>query len=490
MDISVRVEKDFLGEMELEAGALYGIHSMRAVQNFPGQVPVFQEWYRAMGSVKKACYLTIQSFAKAVRDQYDIHSLPISLPGEDILQAMIGAAAEVESGMHAAHFIVPAFQGGAGTSINLNVNEIITNRSLQKMGFAPGRYDLIDPVEQANLFQSTNDVVPTALRVATMRLLVELETAINKLRQSFEEKEKTHRHALRVAYTQMQEAVPSSFGRLFSTYCDALSRDWWRVSRCAERIRVVNLGGSATGSGITVPVYFIREAVQQLQQVTGLPVSRAENLSDATANLDPLVEVHAIMKSHAVNLEKIAADLRLLASDIAGSHNLSIPQRQLGSSIMPGKVNPVIAEFVIGNSHRVYANDQLITTLCAQGCLELNAYLPAIGHALIESLKLLVASDNSLKASLVEGLTINREASHNNLLNSSAVATALLPYIGYNQAALLAREMKANGINLIEANHRLGLMEEDQLLQALEPEKLLKEGFHIHDIMPENGKGT
>ncbi len=191
-----------------------------------------------------------------------------------------------------------------------------------------------------------------------------------------EKLEKKYRNTLRIAYTQMQEAVPSTYGRLFSSYSDALSRDWWRVSKCLERIKVVNLGGSAIGTSIAVPKYFVAEVVSRLQQITGLPVTRGENLSDATSNLDPFVEVHGILKAHAVTLEKMANDLRLLASDIHGGHSLSIPKKQTGSSIMPGKVNPVIPEYVISCAHRVYSNDQLIAGLSAQGCLELNAYLP------------------------------------------------------------------------------------------------------------------
>ena len=200
----------------------------------------------------------------------------------------------------------------------------------------------------------------------------------------------------------MQEAVPSTFGRLFSSYSDALSRDWWRVSKCLERIKVVNLGGSAIGTSVAVPKYFVSEVVARLQQLSGLPVTRGENLSDATSNLDPFVEVHGILKAHAVNLEKMVSDLRLLASDVYGTHSLTIPKKQVGSSIMPGKVNPVIPEYVISCAHRVYSNDQLIAGLSAQGCLELNAYLPVIGHAMLESLKLLISADNTAAAHLLQ----------------------------------------------------------------------------------------
>jgi len=382
-----RTEHDSLGPLQVPAFVLYGIHSMRAVGNFPDRTSFHLEWYKAMGVVKLACYKAYRSFSLAVAERNT--ELPFKLLEKGIIEALEFAAVEVSEGSHFTSFIVPAVSGGAGTSINMNVNEIIANVALQKLGLELGSYEVIDPIETANIYQSTNDVVPTALKVAVMQLLGDLESGINTLRQRIEITEGKYRNELRIAYTQMQEAVPSSYGMLFSTYSEALSRDWWRVSKCFERIKIVNLGGSAVGTGIGVPKYFIMEVVPVLQNLTGLPVTRNENLADATNNLDSFVEVHAILKAHAVNLEKMVSDIRLLASDVAGVHGLQIQQRQVGSSIMPGKVNPVIPEFVISAAHKIYSNDMLITSLSAQGCLDLNAYLPVIGHALLESLKLL-----------------------------------------------------------------------------------------------------
>ena len=281
----------------------------------------------------------------------------------------------------------------------------------------------------------------------------------------------------------MQEAVPSSYAMLFSTYNEALSRDWWRVSKCFERIKVVNLGGSAIGTGISVPRYFIMEVVSTLQRLTNLPITRSENLSDATNNMDSLVEVHAILKSHAVNLEKMVSDLRLLASDVVGKNDLSIPRKQVGSSIMPGKVNPVIPEFVISVAHKVYANDVLITSLSAQGCLDLNAYLPVIGHALLDSIKLLIAVNKTLKENLFKGLEINSDIAEDKLYHSPAITTALSPYIGYNNAAKLAKEMKKTKKDIFRVNSKLKLIEPDRLEKILAPENLLKLGFTLKDIV-------
>jgi aspartate ammonia-lyase len=484
----MRSESDFIGTLEIDDNALYGIHSLRAARNFPDTTRFQAEWYQALGTVKRACLITYARYSKAVKAKYPEASLPVPMIDSRIIDALIEAAEEVENKRHFEFFIVPAIQGGAGTSINMNVNEIMTNRALLKVGHKPGEYRHIDPIEQANIYQSTNDVIPTSLKVALLRLFQKLENSINTLRSAMEDKEKDSRSSVRIAYTQMQEAVPSSYGRLFSTYCDALSRDWWRVSKCFERIKPVNLGGSAVGTGITVPRYFISHVVQTLQEITGLPLTRAENLQDATCNLDALVEVHAILKAHAVNLEKIVSDLRLLSSDMMKNREVQIPQLQVGSSVMPGKVNPVVPEFVISAAHKIYSNDQLISGLCALGCLDLNAYLPVIGHAMIESLKLMIACDETLRINLINGLRVNTKVAGDNLFFSPAISTALLPLIGYNQSARLAREMKEKHFSILEANRILNIIPEERLLKILEPENLLKEGFSMDDILKNHGK--
>lgn len=480
--METRVEKDFIGEIEIPAGALYGIQSLRAKQNFPFVAAFPREWYMAMGMVKLACYVTYKKFSEAVVKKYGNSSELISLIPAQILEAMVGAAEEIKQGLHFDHFIVSAISGGAGTSINMNINEIIANRALVKLGLHPGNYDIIDPIERANIFQSTNDVVPTALKVALLKMLAELETTINQSRSHFETLEKEHRNSMRIGYTQMQEAVPTTFGRLFSTYNEALSRDWWRVSKAWERIKVVNLGGSAIGTGITAPRFFIAEVVQNLQEITGLPVTKAENLSDATSNLDSLVEMHAILKAHAVNLEKIASDIRLLASDLAKEKTVAIPKMQIGSTIMPGKVNPVISEFIISASHKIYSNDMLISSLAGQGCLELNAYLPVIGTALIESLRLMVAANQTLQQNMLKGLVVNEKAAWESMLKSPSVTTALVPFCGYKAAAILAGTMKENNLDIFEANKKINLLDAEKLEQILCPSFLLKEGFTLDDL--------
>ena len=479
----MRTEHDFLGELQLPDNALYGIHSLRAKENFPDTTPFHKEWYQAMGQVKLACYNTYEKFRQAALERFSEQEIPVQFISDDITKSLAHAARQVAKAQHFDQFIIPAVQGGAGTSINMNVNEIISNLALQQLDDQPGNYERVDPFEHANVYQSTNDVVPTALKVATIRLLEELEEAINNLRFQVEKTESKYRNVLRQAYTQLQAAVPSTYDRLFSTYNNALSRDWWRVSKCFERIKEVNLGGGAIGTGLSIPRYFLMHVVTELQHLTGFPITRSENLCDTTANLDSLVEVHAILKAHAVNLEKMVNDLRLLGSDFSRYQEVIIPQQQVGSSIMPGKVNPVIPEYVISVAHKVYSNDVLISNLCGQGCLDLNAYLPMIGHALLDSLKLLISANQTLLNKLFIGLSIQKKSNGNqHEYSNPAVVTAVTPYIGYHKAAGLARFMKQNNATVFEANQELNLIPAERLQALMKPESLVQQGYSLNDL--------
>ncbi len=478
----MRTEKDFLGEVQLTNAALYGINSWRAIQNFPDRTELHKEWYQAIGLVKLACYQTAISFKNAAKVKYPEYKVPDSLNDEKKWDLICQTAKEVAVGKYFNHFIVPAVQGGAGTSINMNVNEIIANASLKKMGKKPGEYSFIDPFEHSNIFQSTNDVVPTALKVACMQLFIKIEKEINELRSTFEKIEKEYRSSLRVAYTQMQKALPSSYGLLISAYNDALARDWWRISKCFERIKTVNLGGGAIGTGLTIPRFFIMEVVSQLQKLTNLPVTRSENHTDTTQNFDVFVEVHATIKASAVNIEKIASDIMLLSSGFMENREVDIPQKQAGSSIMPGKVNPVIPEFIISAANKIYSNDTLISSLCGKGNLDLNSHLPAIGHALLDSIKLLLAAFKTFNKNLVSEMSINSKVALEKILNCPTITTALIPFIGYNKASKLSGEMKKNDISIIKANKKLDLIPDAQLKKILKPEKLLQLGFSIADL--------
>jgi aspartate ammonia-lyase len=479
----MRIEKDFIGQKSIPSQALYGIHSVRAAENFPNTDRFNFSWFRALGMVKKACFLTTMKLSQALVDKYQGKHFNFQLPEDSVLEFMLQSAEEIIQGRHFNEFIVPGISGGAGTSINMNINEIIANRSLLLMGNKPGEYKFVDPVEQANIYQSTNDVVPTALKLSIIQLLVDFEESINQLRHVVEKTERSGANNIRPAYTQLQHAVPSSYARLFSAYNDALSRDWWRVSKCAERIKAVNLGGSAIGTGLAVPRFFVMNVVNELRAVSGLPLSRAENMADNTSNLDSLVEIHGIIKSHAVNLEKMTSDLRLLSSDLNTDKDIELPERQAGSSIMPGKVNPVIVEFTTSVCHRIYANDQLITNLSALGNLELNAYIPVIGHHLLNSLESLIALDKTIVDNLITGLKMNFAVAENKIYKNHGIAMALIPYLGYHKTEKLSLMMKNKKMDIFAANQKLGLLDPEKLKNILKPDSLLKEGFTIKDIL-------
>ena len=478
----MRIENDFLGKKQIPADAMYGINALRAKENFPDSTNFHIEWYKAVGIVKLAYYLTVKDFKKAAESRYDLTKTKIKFPDKETLANMIISAQEISEGKYFLHFIVPAVQGGAGTAINMNINEIICNASLKRQNKLMGYYSEIDPFEDANIYQSTNDVIPSALRTASMFLLDDLEESVNRLRTETEKTERKYRHILRLAYTQMQEAVPSSYGLLFGSYNEALSRDWWRISKCSERIKVVNIGGGAAGTSVGIPRYIVMQTTQKLRELTKLPISGSENLLDATANLDSFVEIHATLKAHAVNLEKIVGDLRILSSGLSGNSEIKIPAKQTGSSIMPGKINPVIPEFVISCSQKVQSNDMLISLLAAKGSLDLNAYIPLIGHALLESLKLLIAANDSLLNNLIKDIKIEADTATNKLYRSPAVCTALNPYIGYKQASKIAKEMQKKNCNVFTALSYFEILPEKKIKHILSPEEMLKAGFSIKDL--------
>lgn len=475
----MRKEKDFLGTVNIKNNALYGVNSVRAKENFLNDTKFHKEWYAAMGTVKLACYQTYAKLKNTALNKLKKDDIRITFFQDKIIEALIKAATEVSQGKHFNDFIVPAVQGGAGTSINMNINEIIANRALILLKSQPGNYKLIDPFNHANIFQSTNDVVPTALKLAVMKQLNILEESINNTRNISEKNEKKFDKTVRIAYTQMQEAMPSSYGILFSTYNDSLSRDWWRVSKCFERIKQINLGGGAIGTGNSIPRFFIMEASQNLQRITGLPLTRSENLSDTTANQDAFVEIHAILKAHAVNLEKISNDIRLLAADIS-KEPVSIEARQVGSSIMPGKINPVIPEYAISVAHKVYANDMLISNLAGQTCLDLNPNIPLIGHAVLESIKLLISANKSIADYLLKNIDIEKKSAYEMLVKSGAITSALIPYCGYGKASKIAKFMKKNNCDVFEANKNLKYIDDKTLSEILLPQNLLKLGFSVN----------
>ncbi|MFW5829243.1 MAG: lyase family protein [Planctomycetota bacterium] len=329
----MRTEHDALGSLELPDDCLYGIHTARARDNFDiADRSVSAELIHAYGMVKQACCRV---------------NVRLGYLQPDLAEALEAACEELIAGQWDQQVVVDALAGGAGTSVNMNVNEVLANRCLQRLGHVAGDYAHCDPLDHVNLHQSTNDTFPTALRVAALRLLRDLEQAVIAALEACQDRERAFADVVKVGRTQWQDAVLMTLGREFGAFADALARDRWRVHKCEERLRVVNLGGTAIGTGLGAPRQFIFRVVDELRHVSHLPVARAENMVDATANQDAIVEAAGMLAALASNLLKIGGDLRRLSSGpAAGIGEIHLPPRQAGSSIMPGKINPVIPEAV------------------------------------------------------------------------------------------------------------------------------------------------
>lgn len=420
-----RTETDSLGDRQLPADALWGIHTARAIENFAlTQRPVRGALVRAYGMVKQACVMTNR----------EIGALPMRIAAPLEL-----ACAEMAAGHLDGYVMVDALQGGAGTSTNMNVNEVLANRALQLLGESPGCYSVISPHDHVNLHQSTNDTYPTALRLASLRSLQDLEVALVALLEGLQTKEREFADVVKVGRTEYQDAALVTLGREFGAYAEAIGRDRWRIFKCMERLRVVNLGGTAVGTGLGAPRQFIFRAVDHLRELSGLGVARAENLLEATQNCDAFAEVSGMLRTLATNLIKIANDLRLLSSGPdAGLGEIKLPPLQAGSSIMPGKVNPVIPEAVIQAALQVMGADQVIATACSMGTLELNPFLPLIAENLLSSLSLLSNAVTALNLRCIVGVVANRERCALHTRGATAQLTALVGRIGYDRAVHLA----------------------------------------------------
>ena len=463
--VQTRLEKDFLGEKHIPADALWGIHTTRAVENFPlSGRKVHHELIKAYGEVKLACTQTnIQlGFWKESPEKQS---------------AIEKACFEMSQGLLNENILVDALQGGAGTSTNMNVNEVIANRALQILGEKSGNYEIISPLDDINLHQSTNDTYPTALKIASIRLLRKLEQSVLTLQEAFQQKEKEFAHVVKIGRTQLQDAVLTTLGREMSAYAEAFNRDRWRIYKCEERLRVVNLGGTAIGTGLGAPKQFIFRVVDRLRENTNIGLARAENLIDGTQNTDVFVEVSGILKAHATNLLKISNDLRLLSSGPnAGFGEITLPAKQAGSSIMPGKVNPVILEAVAQIAIRVMGNDQIISQASSAGNLELNQFMPLIADALLENLTLLNNASVIFSEHCVSGIIANEEVCKRNVENSTATITALIPKIGYEKASEIVKIAQREFLSIKEAAIKSQYILEEDFNELITPESVCKLG--------------
>jgi aspartate ammonia-lyase len=465
----MRSERDALGEKRIPAGALYGIHTARALENFPiSGVRLHPALIRALALVKEACAATNQE---------------LGLLAPDKAEAIRRACREIAGGGLSEHFPVDAFQGGAGTSANMNVNEVVANRAIQLLGGEPGEYALVHPLHDVNLHQSTNDVFPTALKVAALCELKALEDRVAGLQEALQAKEREFAGVVKPGRTELMDAVPLTLGAAFSAFAEAVARDRWRIFKCRERLKQVNLGGTAVGSGLGAPREYIFRAAENLKALTGLPLSRAENLIDATQNLDPFVEASGMLRAFAANLLKICSDLRLLSSGPdAGLGELRLPALQAGSSIMPGKVNPVLPEAASQVALRVLANDQCLALAAGLGQLELNHLMPLIAHVLLESLTLLSNLTPLLAERCIAGIEADAARCRELAEKSQVLSTALVPALGYAKVEELAAKARAAGKPLTRILVEEGLLDEAAATELLSPRRMRKQGFDPDDF--------
>ncbi|WP_379127495.1 aspartate ammonia-lyase [Paenibacillus sp. sgz500958] len=423
---STRREQDSLGILDIPADAYYGIHTARAMANFPVSGRAANpHLIRSMITVKKAAALA----------HLKLRTYPV-----EVAQSIVQACDELLVGDHMEQFPVDAMQGGAGTSTHMNVNEVIANHAIERLGGKRGDYSLVHPLDHVNCCQSTNDVYPTALRIAAIGLVRSLSQAFASLQEALQEKEHEFADVLKLGRTELMDALPMTAGQGFGAYAKAVARDRWRLYKVEERLREINIGGTAIGTGMNAPVKYTFYITDLLQELTGYGLARSEYPMDLTQNMDVFVEVSGLLKAASVTLMKISNDLRLLASGPAGGFGeLELPGVQAGSSIMPGKVNPVIAEMAGLVAMRVIANDSAVTMAAAGGQLELNAFMPLIADALLESLEILTNATRLFEERCVRGIRMNKERCLEGVENSTVLATALVSHIGYEQSAEVAK---------------------------------------------------
>ncbi|MCE5285270.1 MAG: aspartate ammonia-lyase [Pelosinus sp.] len=459
----MRIEKDLLGEKTLPDNAYYGIHTLRASENFPlSGYKVHTKLIAALALIKKA--------GAEVNAE-------LGFLDPKAAQAISQAADEVYAGQFSDQFIVDALQGGAGTSTNMNINEVIANRANELLNEKVGEYKLIHPLNHVNMGQSTNDVYPTALKIAAIWLLKPLSEACAALQERFQEKESEFAGIIKIGRTQLQDAVPVLLGQEFSAYAQAIARDRWRLYKVEERLRQVNLGGTAIGTGLNADKRYIYNVNERVRQYAKIGLARAENMIDATQNADVFVEVSGLIKTLAVNLGKIANDFRLLSSGpTAGFAEINLPQKQAGSSIMPGKVNPVIPEAVNQVAFHVMASDMAVMLAAQAGQLELNAFLPLIAHHLLGSIELLTNCVSMFAEKCVQGITANKQRCLEYVDNSLAIVTALVPYIGYDAAAEMAKEAQTSRKSIRQVVIEKGYFSETELNVILNPRIMTRPG--------------
>lgn len=463
MNAATRFEHDLLGDRPVPSEAYWGVHTLRAVENFPisGQtLSCAPDLIRALACIKQAAALANHE---------------LGLLDGDRCRAIVAACIEIRDGALHDHFVVDLIQGGAGTSTNMNANEVIANRALELMGHARGEYRYLHPNEHVNMGQSTNDVYPTALKIASWFGVHRLTDAMAVLGGSFAAKAQEFTDIVKMGRTQLQDAVPMTLGQEFGTYALMLSEDQARLHEAAILICEINMGATAIGTGITAHPAYAALVREKLADITGVPVVTATDLIEATQDCGAFVQLSGVLKRVAVKLSKICNDLRLMSSGPrAGLNEINLPARQAGSSIMPGKVNPVIPEVVNQVAFEVIGNDVTITFAAEAGQLQLNAFEPVIFYSMNRSLSHLTAACLTLEENCVRGITANRDVLREYVENSIGIVTALNPYIGYGNATEIAMEAHRSGLGVYELVLEKGLLTRERLDMLLKPEMLTR----------------
>ena len=467
MTKATRTEEDLLGAREVPLEAYWGIHTLRAIENFQisGSVVGDEEAFvRGMVQVKKASALA----------NSDLGALDPEVAG-----AIVWACDQVLVAERCLdQFPVDQFQGGAGTSVNMNTNEVIANLALEYLGYAKGRYDIINPNDHVNKSQSTNDAYPTGFRLGLFALVGSLIEELERLIAAMRAKGTELVHVLKMGRTQLQDAVPMSLGQEFEAFAVLLEEEVSRLHNNAALLLEVNLGATAIGTGLNTPPDYQSTVVGHLREITGLDIRGAHDLLEATSDTGAYVSMHAAIKRLAVKLSKICNDLRLLSSGPrAGLGEIRLPERQAGSSIMPAKVNPVIPEVVNQVCFKVMGNDVALTFAAEAGQLQLNVMEPVIAQAIFESINLLTRGMSTLRELCVVGIEANEEVCRRNVLDSIGIVTYLNPVIGHHNGDLVGRECARSGRSVREVVLEMGLLEESVLDEILSPENLLRPHF-------------
>ncbi|WP_027507201.1 aspartate ammonia-lyase [Rhodococcus sp. UNC23MFCrub1.1] len=461
--MTYRVEHDMLGDRQVRADALYGAHTDRAVENFPvtgTPISVHPDLVAALASVKQA----------AARANRELGLLPA-----DVADAIDRACEEIRKGQWHDHFVVDVLQGGAGTSTNMNANEVVANRALELLGSGRGQYDRIHPIDHVNLGQSTNDVYPTAIKVGLQSAIVALRADLSALVSSLARKSDDFNDIVKMGRTQLQDAVPMTLGQEFGAWAGMLNEDIARLKDSTGLISEINLGGTAIGTGLNAHPRYAERVCAHLRSITGFEVVTAEDLVEATQDAGVFVQLSGVLKRTAVKISKICNDLRLLSSGPrTGFGEITLPSLQAGSSIMPGKVNPVIPEMVNQVAYRVIGNDLTVTMAAESGQLQLNAFEPVIAHALFDSIEILRRACSLLADRCIDGIEPNLARLASMVDSSIGVVTALNPYIGYRAASEIAACALATGRTVTELVIERGLMTPERLATVLAPHNLVK----------------